>query len=130
MGSGTTAGGAYEWLFLDTQGYVAEVSIGNLFMLKKNVLITPPGRGILDGVTRRFVLECAFRMKLQVKEVPLTRHEVFNADEVFLTNTSWELMPVSEVDRRIIGQVMPGVLTKAIHQEFKKEVQRECQIQK
>lgn len=120
----------YEWLFLDTQGYVAEVSIGNLFMVKKNVLMTPPARGILDGVTRRFVLECAFRMKLQVKEIPLTRHEVFNADEVFLTNTSWELMPVSEVDRRIIGQVMPGVLTQAIHQEFKKEVQKECQIQK
>lgn len=115
-------GGAYERLFLDAQGCVAEVSIGNLFMIKKGALFTPPERAILNGVTRRFVIECALQSGMPVSETPLTRHEIFNADEVFLTNTSWEVLPVRELDGRLIGQCIPGSMTRSIHKQFKRKV--------
>lgn len=116
------SGDAYEHLFLDAQGYVAEVSIGNLFIIKKGALLTPPVRVILNGVTRRFVIECALRSGIPVQERPLTRHEVFNADEAFLTNTSWEVLPVRELDGRMIGHRIPGSMTRSIHKQFKRKV--------
>ncbi|MFZ5802532.1 MAG: aminotransferase class IV [Candidatus Omnitrophota bacterium] len=120
----------YEWVFLNREGLVTEVSIGNLFLAPSQgpgkgacgVLKTPPVLGILNGVTRRFVIECASQLGLRVEEVPLTRHEVFNAAEVFLTNTSWEVLPVRELDGREIGNKIPGIRTQQIHREFKKRV--------
>src|SRR5207237_1009643 len=90
----------YEWVFLDQSGFVTEVRIGNLFIIKGKMLATPPTTGILNGVTRRFVIELALQAGLKVREVPLTRHEIYNADEAFLTNTSWEILPVRELDGR------------------------------
>ncbi len=123
----------YEWLFLDQAGYVTEVRIGNLFMVasgnpnSKLELQTPPLVGILNGVTRRFVIECARDLGIPVRESPLTRHDIFNAGEAFLTNTSWEILPVRALDGRLIGRGIPGKLTLKLHKHFKKKVARECQ---
>jgi branched-chain amino acid aminotransferase len=117
---------AYEWLFLDRSGFVTEVRIGNLFIIKDKTLLTPPTQGILNGVTRRFVIECAHQLDIPVREVPVTRHEVYNADEAFLTNTSWEILPVRELDSRRIGSRIPGIITSKLQQTFKKKVQQEC----
>ncbi len=115
----------YEWVFLDQAGYVTEVRIGNLFIVKDRRIFTPPTTGILNGVTRRFVLECARTAKIPVKETPLTRHEIFNADEAFLTNTSWEILPVRELDGRKVGREtleIPGPITRKLQIIFKKKV--------
>ena len=115
----------YEWVFLDQSGYITEVRIGNLFIVKNRRIFTPPTTGILNGVTRRFVLECARTAKVPVKEIPLTRHEIFNADEAFLTNTSWEILPVRELDGRKVGcetRGFPGPITRKLQTIFKKKV--------
>jgi len=119
----------YELLFLDAEGFVSEVSIGNLFIVKRGKVLTPPARGILNGVTRRFVIECVLPRDMDFEETPMTRHDVYNADEVFLTNTSWEILPVREVDGRRIGQV-PGPITRKIHGLFKKKAGQECRTSK
>lgn len=124
----------YEWIFLDQQGFVTEVRIGNIFVVdlfgKKLRLRTPPLHGILNGVTRRFVIECALLEGLEVREEPLTRHEIYTAKESFLTNTSWEVLPVRSLDARLIGREVPGPVTTRLHQSFKKRVQRECPLSK
>lgn len=121
----------YEWVFLDALGYVTEVRIGNLFIIDaRKRLRTPPLQGILNGVTRRFVIECALFAGLEVREEPLTRHEIYTAKEAFLTNTSWEIMPVNSLDRRVIGNEIPGPVTCRLQQIFKKRVQSECRPSK
>jgi branched-chain amino acid aminotransferase len=117
---------AYEYLFLDRNGFVTEVRIGNFFIIKDGVLLTPPNLGILNGVTRRFVIECAHQLGIPVQETLITRHEVYNADEAFLTNTSWEILPVRELDSRKIGRKIPGPLTSKLHQTFKQKALQEC----
>ncbi len=128
--SAAPAGRVSECVFLDAGGYVTEVRIGNLFIVEKGGrkprLKTPPLAGILDGVTRRLVIECALSQGWPVLETPLTRHEIYNAAEVFLTNTSWEVLPVCELDGRKIGEELPGQVTQQLHKLFKKRVQREC----
>ncbi len=123
-----------EWIFLDRNGYVTEVRTGNLFIVdfcaKKPRLRTPPLEGILNGVTRRFVIECALLKKLEVKEEPLTRHEIYNASEAFLTNTSWEILPVRSLDGRTVGRAVPGKYTRELHKVFRQRVMRECPPQK
>ena len=111
--------GTYEWLFLDRNGFVTEVRIGNFFMVKEKVLYTPPVLGILNGVTRRFVIKCGLALHFTVKEVPLTRHEIYNADEAFLTNTSWEILPVRELDSRRISGRVPGPVTSKLALKFR-----------
>ncbi len=129
-----------EWLFLDQNGFVTEVRIGNIFMVRSvgarpaspaggravPLLLTPPPIGILNGVTRRFVIKCAASAGFLVQEEPLTRHDFYNAEEVFLTNTSWEILPVCEIDRRKIGSGIPGPATKKLHSLFKKRALTEC----
>lgn len=125
--------GVYERLFLDQDGLVSEVSIGNIFIVKKKSimgkgveLLTPPASGVLNGVTRRFVIECASLVRIPCEERPLSRHDVYNAGEVFLTNTSWEILPVREVDGRLTGRPLPGTITQKIHQLFKRRALQEC----
>lgn len=118
--------GNYEILFLNPQGFLTEVRIGNIFIVKKGRILTPPPHGILDGVTRRFVIECARLGKIPVEERPLTRHDLFNAEEAFLTNTSWEILPIREVDGRKIGSTLSGPLTRKLKLLFRKGVQKEA----
>jgi branched-chain amino acid aminotransferase len=129
MASLESLGGAYEWLFLDRNGFVTEVRVGNIFMVKSAELFTPPVLGILNGVTRRFVIECARQAGMKVKETPLTRHDFYNADEAFLTNTSWEILPVRELDNRRIGRQIPGPVTAQLQSLFKQRVQNEIHSQ-
>ncbi len=137
----------YEWLFLDSQGFLTESRIGNFFIVKyplqrptrepgmraghwkgesgETTLLTPPEHLILNGVTRRFVIKCALEIGIRVRETPLTRHEFFNADEAFLSNTSWEVLPVRELDGRVIGPGQPGPVTLKLHRHFKRRVHQD-----
>lgn len=119
-------GEVYEWVFLDPNGLVTEVRIGNLFIVAQGGFSTPPTVGILNGVTRRFVIDCAREIKIPVKEIPLTRHDIFSAEEAFLTNTSWEILPVRELDGRRIGKRIPGPLCQKLQKVFKQKVFKEC----
>ncbi len=112
----------YEWLFLDENHFLTESRVGNFFIVKKGVILTPPARSVLNGITREVVIECARESGLLVQETPLTRHEAFNADEAFLTNTSWEILPVRSLDGRVVQQTVPGPVTKKLTQCFHRKV--------
>lgn len=111
--------GAVEALMLNTKGEVAECTGDNIFLIRGKTLLTPPiDAGILDGVTRRAAMELAAGMGLAVKEIPLVRHDVYIADEVFLTGTAAEVIPVVRVDLRTIGDGKPGPVTLELTRRF------------
>lgn len=116
--------GFSEAIMLDGQGYVAECTGDNIFILKAGVLSTPYN-GRLRGITRDAVLEIAARNKISALERVLTRHEIFNADECFLTGTAAEIIPVVKVDGRVIADGKPGTVTqkmiKLFHDMTRKE---------
>ena len=104
--------GAGEALMLNKDGYVAECAGDNIFILKDNILLTPPpSAGILIGITRNVVMELAVKMGVQAKECLMTRYDVYIADECFLTGTAAEIIPVVKIDGRIIGNGKPGKVT-------------------
>ena len=112
----------HELLFFGPGGTVAEGTVSNIFIVKEKSLLTPSvGSGILRGVTRAFVLELARKRGLRVVETTLTRHDLYTADECFLTNTSSEVLPVVRVDARCIGDGSPGPITRALGEDFRKE---------
>ncbi len=112
-------GGAAEGLMLNSQGYVSECTGDNIFTVNKNVLLTPPvSAGALEGITRNTVMEIAANMGLVVKEMDMTRHDIFTAEECFLTGTAAEIISVIALDKRIIGTGKPGAVTKRIRKEF------------
>jgi branched-chain amino acid aminotransferase len=114
---------AYEGIMLNWEGYVAEGTISNIFMIKKGVLYTPGlSTGILEGVTRDLVLRLAKRMKVPIKEVMLLPKQLLAADESFITNTTMEIMPVTTIDKKKIGKGIPGPVTIALHRAYQKEV--------
>ncbi len=112
--------GAMEAVVLNTQGYVVEGSGSNIFIVnKKDELLTPPSYlGILEGITRNVVLELAREEGLVIREQPFTRHDLYIARECFLTGTAAELIPVISIDQRLIGNGLPGPLTKMLMQKF------------
>jgi len=112
---------APEAILLNREGYVAECTGDNLFVVKENVLITPPTwAGALEGITRNIVMDIARnKLKLLVKEEIFTPYDVYVGDEVFLTGTAAEVVPVTQVDGRIIGQGKPGKTTIKLMKEFK-----------
>ncbi|MBI2870743.1 MAG: aminotransferase class IV [Candidatus Omnitrophica bacterium] len=113
----------FDTLLLTNEGHVGEGTTSNVFIVKGGVIVTPPlWEGILDGVTRRAVMELASREGLKVREDVLLRHDLYNADEGFLTNTSMEIMPVSYVDGRRIGRAAPGPVTRRLRHAFKSVV--------
>jgi len=111
--------GCIEALMLNHKGEVAECTGDNIFLVRHGELLTPPREaGILDGVTRQAVIELAIESGLAVHEIPLTRHDVFIADECFLTGTAAEVIPVIEVDSRSIGDGTPGPITRDLIEKF------------
>ncbi len=113
--------GYEEALMLDHLGYVAECTGDNIFVVEKGELYTPPQcMGTLRGITRDAVLAVARKAKISTHEHVLTRHELYNSQECFLTGTAAEIIPVVKVDGRIIGDGMPGKTTKLLMREFKK----------
>jgi branched-chain amino acid aminotransferase len=115
--------GVSEALMLNDQGYVAEGSADNIFIVKEKELLTPPGYvGALEGITRNAIIEFANDLGYTVKEEPFTRHDVYVADEVFLTGTAAEVIAVVKVDGRVIGDGRPGKETMCLLEAFRKRV--------
>lgn len=111
--------GCLEAIMLNQAGEVAECTGDNIFVLKGGVLKTPPPEaGILQGITRDFVLELAAKVGIPARECTLTRHDVYTADEVFLTGTAAEVIAVTKVDGRVIGEGKQGQLTKKLRDAF------------
>ncbi|MBM7701320.1 branched-chain-amino-acid transaminase [Metabacillus iocasae] len=112
-----------EALMLNDQGYVAEGSADNVFILKKGILYTPPTYvGALEGITRNAIMDVAKELGYEVKEEPFTRHDVYTADEVFLTGTAAEVIAVVKVDGRLIGKGIPGEHTNRLLEAFREKV--------
>ncbi|KXS50501.1 branched-chain-amino-acid transaminase [Halanaerobium congolense] len=116
--------GAPEAIILNTDGYVAECTGDNIFIIEEDTITTPPRyAGILKGTKREIVLAAAAEMGLEVKEELFTRHDLFNADECFLSGTAAEAIPVVEVDGRVIADGSVGEKTKAIIARFREIAQ-------
>lgn len=112
--------GALEAVMLNEQGYVAECTGDNIFILRDGVLHTPQvSDGALDGITRQVILELADQLGIPKVERSMTRYDLFIADEFFLTGTAAEVIPVISLDRRVIGDGAPGPLTKRFIAAFK-----------
>jgi branched-chain amino acid aminotransferase len=113
-------GGCEEAIMLNAEGFVAECTGDNIFIIKGKELLTPPlSAGALYGITRGVVLDLAREAGIQTSEPNLTRYDVFNADECFLTGTGAEIVPVVKVDGRIIGSGKPGPKTLELIRAYK-----------
>ena len=111
--------GVMEALMLNHQGEVAEATGDNVFVVKRGVLKPPPPEaGILEGITRTAVLELARAANVPAQETALTRHDVYTADECFLTGTAAEVIPVIKCDGRAIGTGKPGPITRQLRERF------------
>ncbi len=106
--------GCDEALLLDVDGFVAEGSSENIFIVRDNVLYTPELTSALDGITRNTIFTLAAELGLSVKEKRITRDELYVADEAFFTGTAAEVTPIREVDGRAIGTGRRGVLTERL----------------
>jgi branched-chain amino acid aminotransferase len=107
-----------EAILLDAQGLVAEASGENLFLVRDGEIATPPLAPVLGGITRATVIELAAEKGMRVVERPITRDELYIADEIFLTGTAAEVTPVREVDRRQVGDGRRGPIAKALQAAF------------
>ena len=111
--------GCIEALMLNHKGEVAECTGDNIFLVREGVLLTPPlDAGILEGITRNAVIEIAQKIKLPFREMSMTKHDVYIADECFLTGTAAEVIPVVKVDHREIGTGAPGPITRDLIERF------------
>jgi branched-chain amino acid aminotransferase len=112
--------GCEEAIMLNAEGFVSECTGDNVFIIKENQLFTPPlSAGALYGITRRVVMEMAAESGLTVSEPNLTRYDLFNADECFLTGTGAELVPVVKIDGRVIGTGKPGDITRKLVAQYR-----------
>ena len=111
--------GYQECLLLNNEGYVAECSGDNVFIVFEGQLITPPvSAGSLGGMTRQTAIELAKKLGIEFVEKPLTRFDIWTADECFLTGTAAKLIPLVELDGRTIGTGKPGEMTNKLISEF------------
>jgi len=111
--------GVDEAIMLNQHGYVSEASSENIFMVKDEKVITPPlEAGILRGITRQTVIDIARELGYEVEEKNITPHDLYNADEVFLTGTAAEIVPVLKIDGREIGGGKPGPITERIRRRY------------
>jgi len=116
---------ADEAIMLDIRGYVSEGAGDNVFIIRRGSLITPPlHAGVLEGVTRLVVMEIARKLGIEVAEKDITIHELYNAEEAFITGTGGEIQSLIEIDGRTVGVGKPGPITQRIVEEFKREVTR------
>lgn len=110
--------GADEAIMLNTNGKVAEAAAENIFIVTGGILVTPPVTdGALSGITRGVVIELAKRENITTKEISLAPYDIYNADEVFLTGTGAELLPVRSVDGRVI-KACPGSIFQTLNRRF------------
>jgi branched-chain amino acid aminotransferase len=115
--------GCIEALMLNHKGELAECTGDNIFLVKRGGLMTPSVEaGILEGITRNAIMELARSAGIPVREMPLTRHDVYAADECFLTGTAAEVIPVTKCDGRPIGAGKPGPITRQLRERFQQLV--------
>ncbi len=115
--------GAAEALMLNDAGYIAECTADNVFVVKRGGIFTPPvSAGSLRGITRGLVFDIAKELEIPITEPELTRYDVFTADEVFLTGTAAEVVPVTMCDSRVIGEGNPGPVTLRVMKRFRELV--------
>lgn len=118
--------GAGEAIMMNAQGYVTEGSGDNIFIVKNGLITTPPCYlGALDGITRQAIIEICRKQGYALKEEPFTMHDVYVADEVFLTGTAAEVIAVREVDGRIIGEGHAGPITLKLLEQFRSIVDKD-----
>ena len=111
--------GCEEAVMLNAEGFVSECTGDNIFVVKEGQLMTPPlSAGALYGITRRVVMEIAQESGLKVSEPNLTRYDLFNADECFLTGTGAEVVPIVKIDGRVIGTGKPGAITTKLVTQY------------
>lgn len=119
--------GVPEAIMLNAQGYVCECTGDNLFIVKNGILLTPSTWiGILEGITRDAVIECAREESLPVEEAAFTLFSIYTSDECFLTGTAAEVIPVTKVDGRVIGNGKAGPITRRLITRFREYVTREA----
>ena len=115
--------GALEAIMLNAQGYVAECTADNVFIVQKGEILTPAASaGALKGITRATIFDIARDLKIPMREADLTRYDVWCADECFLTGTGAEVIPVVKLDGRVIGTGKPGPLTGRVLESFRRKV--------
>ncbi len=117
--------GCLEAVMLNRDGFVAECTADNIFIVKDGVLYTPePTMGALDGITRDFVIELAGEMGRECRYTAIARYDLYNSDECFLTGTGAEILPVVMIDGRTIGRGNPGPVTAELKKAFDEEIAR------
>lgn len=118
--------GVPEAIMLNANGMVAEATADNVFIIARGSVITPPANsGSLEGITRGVVMELSRAAGLPMVEADLTRYDLYTCDECFLTGTGAELVPVTQIDRRPVGDGKPGAITRQLIAAFKKKVREE-----
>lgn len=116
---------ADEAIFLDQNGFVAEGTMSNLFLVGKSTLFTPPTQSpILPGITRKIVMELAYEQKIPCREKNLRSSDLYRAREIFLTNSLIEVAPVIKIEGKMIGSGIPGPVTKKIQRVYYELLQR------
>ncbi len=115
--------GCLEAIMLNDQGYVAECTGDNLFVIRKGEILTPSAsQGALKGITRDAIFDIAAEIGVPMREANLTRYDVWCADECFLTGTAAEVIPVVKLDGRVIGDGKPGSVTARVLEAFRRRV--------
>jgi branched-chain amino acid aminotransferase len=116
--------GAHDAIILNTDNYVAECAVSNIFIVEKDTVITPSLEvNILPGITRKVILEICNENGIRTLEELFGLERVLSADEVFLTNSLMEVMPVSKIDGQPIGRLIPGTTTKLLDEKYKVRTQ-------
>jgi branched-chain amino acid aminotransferase len=115
--------GALEAIMLNDQGYIAECTADNVFIVHKGEIVTPgASQGALKGITRSSIFDIAAELNLPIRESNMTRYDVWCADECFLTGSGAEVIPVVKLDGRVIGSGKPGPITRQILASFRRRV--------
>lgn len=116
-----------EALLLNEKGYLSELSSGNMFIVIGGVLKTPPeDSGFISGVVREVVLQIASQLDKETIETDITLEDLYQADEAFLTNSVFEIMPLTSVNNRVIASGKPGKMTNEILGVYRDMVSKEC----
>ena len=118
--------GVEEAIMLNSFGLVSECAGDNIFAVRKGILLTPSiSMGVLEGITRNDVIRMAREKKIEVKQVVMTRHDLFIADECFLTGSAAEIVPVIKIDGRVIGDGRPGAITRDLMKSYHRLTRKE-----
>lgn len=117
--------GAFEGVMLSADGRVTEGTVSNIFMVREGAIITPTDcEEVLDGVTRRMIIELAIKGGIEVRERDIRLADLKGADEIFITNTLFEVMPVTKLDDEQVGSGRPGAVTTLMGKLYREEIDR------